>query len=78
MVVMRQSDKGILGVGVFSLGGVLLFFIFYLILENAGKPWINDWFLFMFVVLPFGLIAFFLVGLGLLLMMRSGERRDKS
>jgi len=78
MVVMSQSDKGMLGVGVFSLGGIFLIFVFYSILENAGKPWIDRALFLGLFVLPSGLMAFFLLGLGLLFIVRSVERRDKS
>ncbi len=68
---MSQSEKGVLAVVVFALGGALLVFVFYEMLENVGKPWIDSTLLLWGFVLPLGLGAFLLLGWGLLLIFRS-------
>lgn len=66
-----MSDRGMLGVGVFSLGGAFLIYVFYSILENVGKPWIDQALFLWFFIMPLGLVAFFMLGWGLLLMLKS-------
>jgi hypothetical protein len=67
---MDQFNEEMLAVGVFALGGALLLYIFYSILDNVGKPWIDQrLFLWVFVV-PFGFLSFALIGYGLLLIIR--------
>ena len=68
---MSQSERGPLAVILFTLGGGLLVYVFYEILDNVGKPWIDRTSFLVLLVLPYGLIAFLLLGLGLLLMFKS-------
>jgi len=68
---MNDSDDGMIGVMNFAAGGALLLFGIYLIIENAEKPWIEDRLFMLFCVFPVGFIAFFLIGLGLRLLLKS-------
>jgi len=58
----------------FAIGGGLLFLGLYYILENANKPWINTGEFAFFFVLPLGFMTFFLLGLGLFLLVKSASR----
>lgn len=71
---MNNSRSGLMGVLLFTLGGALLLSGIYYIVENANKPWINKELFAMFFVLPIGLVAFFLLGFGLLLVVKSREK----
>lgn len=70
---MSDSKSGLMGVLLFTLGGILLLFGIYQIMENVNKPWINKELFTMFFVLPIGLAAFFLLGYGLLQIVKSRE-----
>jgi len=58
----------------FAIGGGLLLFGLYFILENANKPYIDTGLFAFFFVLPFGFMTFFLLGLGLFLLIKSASR----
>jgi hypothetical protein len=73
---MNNSKSDLMGVLFFTLGGALLLLGIYYIVENASKSWINKELFTMFFVLPIGLAAFFLLGFGLLLVVRS-QKSDK-
>jgi TctA family transporter len=73
VMAMSQSDKGVWGVGVFALGGALLICAFYSILDNVSKPWIDQTLFLGFFVVPLGFASFFLIGYGLLLILRYGK-----
>lgn len=74
---MVDSKSGLMGVAFFALGGALLLFGIYYIVENENKPWIDKGLFTMFFVLPVGLVAFFLLGLGLLLLVKSQKEGVK-
>lgn len=60
----------------FAIGGALLLFELYYIIENANKPWIDMGLFTSYFVLPFGFIAFFLLGLGLFLLVESTRSQN--
>jgi len=69
-VIVSKGD-GLLS---FAIGGSLLLFGLYYILENANKSYINTGEFAFFFVLPIGFLAFFLLGLGLFLLIKSASR----
>ena len=69
-----MSREGTYGLISFAIGGGLLLFGLYYILENANKPWINTGEFAVFFVLPLGFVTFFLLGLGLFLLLKSASR----
>jgi len=73
---LSQSDNGLIGVISFAIGGALLLFGIYYILENVDKSWIDKGLFMSFFVLPIGLIAFFLLGLGLFMIAKSARSRN--
>jgi hypothetical protein len=48
-------------------------FGFYFILDNTGKSWINPELFASFFVLPIGLIAFLLIGIGLHVLIKAAR-----
>lgn len=69
-----MNKEGFTGLIYFTIGGGLLLFGLYFILENANKPWINTGLFAVFFVLPLGFMTFFLLGLGLFLLLKSASR----
>ena len=69
-----MSTDGAYGLVSFAIGGGLLLFGLYYILENANKPWINTGQFAFFFVLPLGFVTFLLLGLGLSLLLKSATR----
>jgi hypothetical protein len=57
----------------FAIGGALLLLGVYYILENANKPWIDTGLFPFFFVMPIGFLAFFLLGKGLFLLIKSAQ-----
>jgi hypothetical protein len=71
---MIASRSALLGLTVFALGGALLSFGIFVIVENANKPWIDKGLFTAFFVLPVGIVAFFLLGFGLYLLVKSQKK----
>jgi len=60
----------------FLLGGFFLLSDFIYIVENANKPWIDMRLFTLFFASPIGLMGFFLLGLGLFLLIKSAHSRN--
>jgi hypothetical protein len=71
---MNQEQIELVAVGVFALGGAMLLYMFYSILDNVGKPWIDQRLFLWAFLAPFGFLAFGLIGHGLLLIIKSQKR----
>ncbi len=70
---MSQTNMGWIGLISFAIGGALLLFGFYYVIANANKPWIDVGLFISSFVLPVDLIAFFLLGGGLFLIIKSAR-----
>jgi len=78
VVAMNQEQRELLAVGVFAVGGAMLLYMFYSILDNVGKPWIDQRLYLWYFVVPFGFVSFGLIGYGLLLILRSQKEGAKA
>ena len=78
MAAMNQEQRELLAVIVFALGGAMLLYMFYSILDNVGKPWIDQRLFLWAFVAPFGFLSFALIGGGLLLIIQSQKERTKT
>lgn len=67
---MSSNSNVIIGPFIFAFGGTLLLYVLYLVVRDARSPWINQG-LFSIYVLGLGFAAFFLLGLGLLEIIKS-------
>jgi len=70
---MGQSEEITYGVLSFTVGGTLLFYGLYFVLQNVNKSNINQELFSWFFVIPIGLLAFFLLGVGLALIIKAGR-----
>jgi hypothetical protein len=68
---------GMWGVVALSLGGAVLMFTFYQILDNVGKPWIDQGLFLWVLVVPLSFVAFFMLGWGLLMIIRARDKIAK-
>jgi hypothetical protein len=72
---MSHIDKGMWGVVALSLGGGLLMFTIFTMLDNMSNPVVIRSLLLWSLVVPLSLVSFFMLGWGLLMIIRA---RDKS
>ncbi|MEM3874367.1 MAG: hypothetical protein QXU45_04480 [Candidatus Bathyarchaeia archaeon] len=75
---MDNSVRGFTGAITFALGGAMLLFSLYQILYNVDKPWINQELFMVLFVLPIGFVAFLLIGLGILSILKATKSQDVS
>lgn len=73
---MENSKERFIGAITFALGGAMLLFSLYQILYNVDKPWINQELFIVLFVLPIGFVAFLLIGLGILSMLKATKSQD--
>ena len=77
VVAMNQADRDMLAVGAFALGGALLGYLIYSIVDNIGKYWIDQRLFLWVIVMPLGFISFALMGAGLLFIVRPVKESAK-
>jgi hypothetical protein len=75
---MNQEQRELWAVIVFGVGGAMLLYMFYSILDNVGKPWIDQRSFLWVQVAPFGFLSFALIGAGLLLIIQSQKESAKT
>ena len=75
---MNQEQRELLAVGVFALGGAMLLYILYSILDTVGDYWIDQRLYLWYFVVPFSFVSFALIGYGLLLILKSQKEHIKA
>jgi len=60
----------------FAVGGAILLYAIYCTIENANDPWINKGLFALGFILPIGFLAFFLLGFGLYLLIKSDGKES--